>query len=144
MKQKYKGTMFYVYLDPEKVWEYIETNKSIDDLYPEHFNKDKTNEINLKKISKHLLDGEECVFICNDDYILTSYARVYNCKHDRFGTVAFLLNKELKISIRGTRHILNNIFKQQNWKLNYDEILKRYIKNKWPMKVLYNKPINNS
>lgn len=80
-KLNYTSEAFYVYLDPNKVWEYIEMGKDVDELYPDHFKE----EIYLKEqhniLKNILLPGEQYGYLDNEfvsDYVITSLGRIIN------------------------------------------------------------------
>jgi len=82
-KKNYLGKYFEIYLDGEKYWELLETGQSTDLIYPEHFKVEVIKEKYEEEIVKYLDEGEEYRFI-DEDYVITSKGRVFNCKHKRF------------------------------------------------------------
>jgi hypothetical protein len=132
-KAGYHSKSFVIYLDTEKVWEYIEMGKDIDELYPDEFKTETVLEQNYKKATQILEDGEQFVFLdfTHGDYIITSYARVYNFKHNRFIGLQNnkKIKKELNVIIRDKKISLRELFEQQGWKFNYDELTQRQFKS---------------
>jgi hypothetical protein len=132
-KAGYHSKSFVIYLDAQKVWEYIEMGKDIDELYPDEFKTETVLEQNYKKATQILEDGEQFVFLdfTHGDYIITSYARVYNFKHNRFIGLQNnkKIKKELNVIIRDKKISLRELFEQQGWKFNYDELTQRQFKS---------------
>ena len=133
-KVLFKSKQFKVCLDPQKVWEYIEMGKDIDDLYPEEFKTENVIIENTKRAEEILLEGEQYMFVehSHGDYMITSFARIYNFKHNRFVTPyykAVTNKKDIYVTIRNEKLSLRELFKQQGWEFNVDELNKRRLKS---------------
>jgi len=127
----YNSKAFSVYLDPQKVWECIETGRDVDELYPDDFKIEHIIEKNTK-IAKQILDeGEEFIFLehTDGDYAITSHARIYNFKHNRFVTLKIGTKQDMYASVRQTKFSVQAIFKQQGWKWDMDEFRQRELEN---------------
>jgi len=133
-KSLFNSKSFKICLDPQKVWEYIEMGKDIDDLYPDEFKTENVIIKNSKLAEEILLEGEQYTFVehSHGDYIITSFARIYNFKHNRFVipyTKSVKHTKDIYVTIRNEKLSLRELFKQQGWEFNVDELSKRYIKS---------------
>jgi hypothetical protein len=94
-KNKYDSKAFQVYLDSDKVWEYIETGRNIDDLYPDSL-KEELTVINESEVLKTMLvEGEQYSKLSNSflsGYVLTSYGRIINTKHSSVSRLYYTKN----------------------------------------------------
>lgn len=132
-KMAYHSSAFFVYLDGEKYWEYLETGKDPDELYPEHFRV----EVIIKQYSDYLdsviLPGEQYQLLeqTGYDYALTSYGRVFNCKKQVQIRTYFAKN-DVVLFIRDVKVVAKRIFKNNNWPFDYDKIYNDFATNKWP------------
>jgi hypothetical protein len=134
---KYKST-FHTYLDSDKAWDIIENkvlgyDVDIDDLYPESFIVETTSlqyGINVQLI---LLEGEEYVLLEGDcdNYCITSFGRVLNCKYLTQNTVYFGKNNRVTTQVRSTKILLGKEFSKQGWTFNSNNIQQIYDKYEW-------------
>jgi len=133
----YKGKLFYTYLDSDRVWELIEKktmgyNVDIDELYPEHFQTDKTA-LNYQKIlDKMMLEGEEYKLLNDkcDGYAITSFARIINAKHIN-QTLIYISKHNIQSSVRGVKVHFATEFAKHNWPFIINDIKRIYDENKW-------------
>jgi hypothetical protein len=131
-RAKLNSGKFYVYLDSQKYWECLETGRSIDDLYPDHF---KTEIVDIQYdnyLKSILLPGEEYVLLddLSYDYAVTSFGRVINC-HSKKTVSVYISGEDAKTSIRNQKMKLSELFKNNGWKFDVNIIKKHYVKNKW-------------
>ena len=132
-KLQYNSEKFHVYLDPEKVWEYIELGKNVDDLYPDHFKE----EIYLKEqsdtINAILLPGEHWGYLSNEfisDYVITSLGRIINSKRGK--TVKLYYTKAtIYHSVRDMRIDTLNEMTKHGWISDVETVKNNHRSNKW-------------
>ena len=85
-------------------------------------------------LEDQLLEGEIIVESEEDNYVWTNYGRSFNIKFKRMlkGTV---LPNDFVFVWRQSRIKTSDMFKQKGFKYDYNEILDRYKKEKWPLIV---------
>jgi hypothetical protein len=127
---------FSFYLDSQKAWEYIETGKNLDDLYPDSFNVEKREIKYNSAIQELLVEKEQYVLLDGDweDYAITSLGRVINCKHKSIIQV-YVAREEISVPVRGKKLHLSIEMNINGWKYNQKEVLQNYKKNNWPTRL---------
>lgn len=133
----YNGKLFYTYLDSDRAWELIEKKTmgydvDIDELYPEHFQTDKTALNYQKVLDKMMLEGEEYKLLDDkcDGYAITSYARIINAKHIN-QVIIYISRYNAKTSVRNVKIDFMTEFEKYDWPFNINNIKRTYDKNKW-------------
>ena len=142
MKKTISKTQQTLYLDSEAVWEYIETGKDVDTLYPEEFNLDKNLQEYIKSAEDiellpgetfHCYDGNDIMFL---NYGITSFGRMFNLKHKRpLIPYCSKVQSYFAYSLRNNIVKTNVEFKKLGWKHDLNEIIKHFDDNNW--KVTY-------
>ena len=133
----YKGKMFITYLDSDRAWELIEKKTmgydvDMDDLYPEHFQTDKTALNYQKVMDKLMMEGEEYQLLKDkcDGYAITSFARVINVKHIN-QVLVYISKHNAQTSVRNVKIHFATEFAKYGWSFNINDIKRRYDENKW-------------
>lgn len=133
----YHGKLFYTYLDSDRAWELIEKKTmgydvDIDELYPEHFQTDKTALNYQKVLDKMMLEGEEYKLLDDkcEGYAITSFSRVINAKHIN-QVLIYISRYNAKTSIRNVKIDFMTEFAKYGWSFNINDIKRRYDENKW-------------
>ena len=118
-RAKNTSQKFYVYLDAEKYWEYLENGKDIDELYPESFKTDIVNIGYNEFMKTQLHPGEEYVLLDDKqhDYAITSFGRTFNC-HSKNQVWTYVGKENASVIVRNKKIQLNDFFKQQGWKFD--------------------------
>jgi hypothetical protein len=136
----YNGKLFYTYLDSDRTWELIEKKTmgydvDIDELYPEHFQTDKTALNYQKVLDKMMVEGEEYKLLDDkcDGYAITSFARIINAKHIN-QTLIYISKHNVRSSIRNIKIDMATEFAKYNWPFNINNIKRIYNENKWEYK----------
>lgn len=128
---------FYFYVDPKAAWECIESGKDVSTLYPEYFNEEITGAKHNAYMESILMPNEQYVLLEGTmfDYALTSFGRVVNCI---YGTQYFVYFRKdnIMITMRNSRLALKQVFNEQGWKFNVNELLDNYTKYKWKHKTM--------
>jgi len=118
-----RDTRLFCYLDGETVWEYLETGKNVDELYPDEFRKEIQTKKLLDVAKKLLMEGEQIYLFPLDgparDYSVTSYGRCFNLNTKRQMTPNYRSTiGDICFYIREKKYYIKEIFKKQGW--NYD------------------------
>jgi hypothetical protein len=137
MKKTISKTQQTLYLDSEAVWEYIETGKDVDTLYPEEFDLDKNLQEYIKSAEEMLLPGE--LLYCYDgntimflNYGITSFGRMFNLKHKRpLIPYCSMGQSYFAYSIRNNIVKTNVEFNKLGWNHDVNEIIKHFDNNNW-------------
>ena len=128
-----------IYLDPNDVWNAIETGTSIDTVYPDKFNTEYlSNEYYNwmdKQMSKSPYIDEQYVLLKGIwfDYAVTSYARVFNCDYKKSVGIHTSKN-DLHTLLRGKKLNISKVFKQNGWVFNYTYLIQVHQSNGWTIK----------
>jgi len=137
----YNGKLFYTYLDSDRAWELIEKKTmgydvDIDELYPEHFQTDKTALNYQKVLDKMMVEGEEYKLLDDkcDGYAITSFAGIINAKHIN-QTLIYISKHNVRSSIRTIKIDMATEFAKYNWPFNINNIKRIYDENKWEYKT---------
>jgi hypothetical protein len=130
-RPKNTSNKFYFYFDPEKYWEYLETGKNPDELYPEHFKTDVVNIQYDEYMSKKLLPGEQYVLLdgMQHDYAITSFGRSFNCLYDT-EIITFVGKTDATLILRDKKIKLSEFFKEQGWKWDINLVSKHIKKTR--------------
>ena len=129
----YHSGAFFVYLDGEKYWEYLETGKDPDELYPEHFRVEVIIEKYNDYMNTIILPGEKYYLLeeTGYDYAITSFGRVFNCKK-QVQVRTYFAKYEVVLFVRDTKIVAKKVFEKNKWSYNYDKIYNDFLSNKWP------------
>ena len=120
------------YLSDDEIFEiecalYNNVPTPLDKWIPEPFEEDTW-------LEDQLLEGEEVVEASQENYVWTTYGRAFNIKYKRMlkGTI---LPRDFVMVFREDRLKVSALFKENGFEFNYNEILNRYKKYKWPLIV---------
>lgn len=91
---------------------------------------------NPRVIEDHLIAGERYTLL-DGNYIITSYARLFNFRHRRFLKPKFY-NSDIYMYCGLKTYKSEPIFKEMNWKFDKVELLKRYLDRDWNRVVMEN------
>lgn len=128
-----------IYLDSEKVWEYLETGKNVDDLYPEEYKTEIKQQEYIKKVQDILLPNEKihCYGVDNpkfSGYGITSFGRILNVKHSKQVCPSYSVWKpHFKWNIREISVFSDVEFNKLGWKHDIVDLVTYYEENKWGM-----------
>jgi hypothetical protein len=120
------------YLNQDQTWWLIENNLPLDRLYPNKMNSKNIDNSYEKFIEPILQDGEQYALLTDnlEDYVITSYGRMFNCKTKN--QVKSLSSEakldDIRIDIRRHKVLLKPLFEEQGWSFNAKQILKQYEK----------------
>jgi hypothetical protein len=126
---------FYFYVDSQAAWECLENGKDITTIYPDYF-KEEITDTKYHNHMKSVVTPDEKYVLLEDkmyDYALTSLGRVINCIH---GTQCFVYFKKnnIVLNMRNSKLNLRQIFEEQGWEFNLQELLDNYKKYEWKHK----------
>lgn len=140
-KAYYTSKMFYVYLDGDKVWEYLENGKDVDELYPDNFKLENIQQQYSASLSAMMLEDEEFVLLEGwySGYAITSMGRGFNVKNNKqIKGYIKANNSDVIFTIRNNKIFMKDLFKQQNWVYNSSVIYNNYINNGWKIQKYTN------
>jgi hypothetical protein len=130
-----RDTRLFCYLDGETVWEYLETGKNIDELYPDEFREEIQTKKLLDVAKKFLMEGEQIYLFPLDgparDYSVTSFGRGFNLRTEKQISSHYKSSSDdIFFYIREKKYYARDIFKKQNWNYDVKEIFSYYKKNR--------------
>ena len=130
-RAKNTSNKFYFYFDPQKYWEYLETGKDVDELYPDHFKTDIVNVEYNKYMEQKLLPGEQYVLLdgMQHDYAITSFGRSFNCLYNT-EIITFIGKKDATLILRDKKIKLSKFFEEQGWEFDLNLVLKHVKKRR--------------
>jgi len=108
----------------------------VDDLYPEHFQTDKTALKYHQLMNKMVLEGEEYKLLEDmcDGYAITSFARIINVKHIK-QVLVYISKRAIKTSVRYVKIDFATEFAKYGWSFNINDIKCIYNENKLDYKI---------
>jgi len=89
------------------------------------------------RLIEAFIEEEEEYAVLDRGYCITNYGRVFNLKFRRFLKPKFY-NSNIYIYCGGGQYRMEPTFKEMGWEFDKPIILKRYIDNRWPMKLMPN------
>lgn len=115
----------YFYVDPDLAWEYIETGKDVDELFPDGWG------AKSKMDKSILLEGETYEYI-NSNYIVTSCGRVFSLTQQnlRQMIVCFYTHK-VNVNMRDEKLDLLELLSKYGWTYTNKSLRNMYNKHKW-------------
>lgn len=115
-----RNSRLFCYLDGDTVWEYLETGKDIDKLYPDEFREEIQISKLEKEISNYKLENEEWYLFPVDgryrDYAVTSFGRAFNLNMKRQLRANWqIADEQIYFFIRESKCFLKPVFDKMGW-----------------------------